>query len=164
MGRNPRRVNLSSLELARAEIYRVALDVVSLMRRHPRYSLASAAREFGTTPTTVKRYAGSALVKRRGRFRATGFDRLPRELQAHTTRGSFPVMTRSSKAASVISQHHHAIRAYIYHGDPSALEALAGKTVTVGGERYQLLTDTRAINRLARAGALKVDDIYGGGA
>ena len=157
--RKTKRIVLSALGPTSEEKYRDALDVIGLMRRHRR-SLASASREIGIAPETVKRYVASALTKRRGRYRTTEFDRLPRTMYLYDTKGRFTVTTRSSKAASRISAYHRALSAYVNYGDPSRLREFEDETITVGGVNYTFLTDIRTIDGLIRAQEIAVHDIY----
>lgn len=158
-----RRLPLSSLTDSQNAVYRRVLDAIGLMRRHRRYSLARAADETGTSPATVRRYAGPALTKRHGRYRTLDSDRLRRELYLYDRHGKFSVVTRSSKAASRIAEYHNAVRSFIAYADSTALAKFEGKTLKVDGQDYVFLTDRRALTRLARAGELHFLDIYAHG-
>jgi len=128
-----RQPNLAKLSPTEQWTYRLVLDAKSLMARHPRKSLAQAARESGTSPATVLRYAGAAFYKRHGRYRAKDVDRLRRELTLYDKFGKFKVVTHSSKAASLISRYHGAIKSFIYYGDPSALEEFKDRRSRLAG-------------------------------
>jgi hypothetical protein len=79
-GTRPRRVTASTAgdrRYAEVAARNRALDAVSKMRRNG-VSLTRAARDAGTTPDAVRRYAGSALERRGSRWVAKPSDRLLR--------------------------------------------------------------------------------------
>jgi hypothetical protein len=157
------RIRLGDLDRSGDPHYRDSLEVVGLMRRH-RYSLRRASRDVGIDPRTVRRYAGGALVQRRGRYAAKLADRLPRTLAFFDASGDqIELTTRSSKTASLVARYHNSLRSYAQYGDATALREFEGKTITVGGKRHNFMTDTRQLSRLIRAGELRVQDIYGSG-
>jgi hypothetical protein len=142
------------------DAYRRVLDAISLARRKPNLSLTKAAKASGTTLTTMRKYAASALEVRDNRLEVTASDRLPRRMRLLTPRGEFHVLTRSSRVASLIGDHSNAIRAYRISSDPSGLRNFEGKSVTIDGQTYELLTDRPTIDRFIRAGAVHFVDIY----
>jgi hypothetical protein len=157
-----KRIILPDVSPTESSKYRAGLDVVGLMRRHPRYSLTSASDEVGVDPRTVRRHVGSALEKHGNRYRVKRWDRLTRELDLLDERGRFTVVTRSSNQASTIGTYHNAVRAYVIRGDDSALRLFDGKSIRIDGKDYPFLTDRKTLDRLARAGELKTNDIYPG--
>jgi hypothetical protein len=154
------RIRLSRLKPNQRETYRRALDTVKLLREHRRYSLARAAQESGTSAPTVRRYAGSALAKRRGRYGAKPTDRLPRGLIFYDSEDELTLRTRSSRQASEIARYHNAVKAYVIHGDDTALREFEGKSIRVNGVDHPYVTDRRVLRKLERAGVLRFLDIY----
>lgn len=151
---------LARMSARQLEAYERSLHALSLMRRLE-MPLTAAAREAGTTPETVRRLAGPALVRVRDRWSARPRDRLERRVLLYDPKGSFHVMVGSSAAATRIAEYHNAVRWYLETGDPSRLKPFAGKYVTdVEGKRHPFLTDPDAIRRLARAGSFGFESIY----
>lgn len=140
---------------------RRVLDALALKRRNPDLSLSAAAKASGTTLRTIRRHAPSALITRpNGRLNVTKTDHLTRVMRMLTGRGEVVVTTHSFRTASRIGKYNNAIRQYLVIGDPLVLQPFAGKSVRASGQTYEFLTDTRTINRLARAGAAHFVDVY----
>jgi hypothetical protein len=132
--------------------YQRTLDALSGMRRGQ--SLTAAAREAGTTPRTVRKYAGAA-VKRPGSRYVLGRDRLYREPLILTNTGLRNVgVTR--RDASTAGRYMNALKRYRNTGEDSALRRFNG--VSIGG--YELETDLDLIDELAARGELDFEDIY----
>src|SRR5689334_11815040 len=85
-----------------------ALEAVSLMRRE-RLSLAKASRRAGTTPKTVRLYAGSALERRGGRVRAKSGDTLLARMPVLTSHGPSELDVKGSRNRSLVGRHWNAI-------------------------------------------------------
>jgi len=117
-------------------------------------SLTVAARRAGTSPRTVKRYAGSDLGKRGQRWRIAR-DRAYRPMRVLTNAG-VEVVDASRRDASTVGRYWSAVGRYLQHGDDSELRKLRG--VTVNG--YELETDLDVIDELAARGELDFEDIY----
>ncbi len=151
----------SSMTGYQRERYEAALHTLSLMRRHKK-SISEAAREAGTTPETVVRYARPALKRAQGRWVSQPRDRLERRMLMYDPSGSYHVEVRSSTTATRIGDYHNAVRRFVESGDDSKLRSFAGKyVVDVEGRRHYFLTDPADIRRLARAGQVGgFDNIY----
>ena len=117
-------------------------------------SLTVAARRAGTSPRTIKRYAGSDLGKRGGRWRIAR-DRAYRPMRILTNTG-VEVVDASRREASTVGRYWSAIGRYLQDGDDSELRKL--RSVTVHG--YELETDLDVIDELAGRGELDFEDIY----
>jgi hypothetical protein len=143
-----------------ADAYERVLHAINLMRRE-RLSLTAAARETGTRPETVRRLAGTALVRVRGRWKSKPADRLERRMLFYDRRGSTFVTVRSSTTASRIGEYHNAIKEFLETGHPSKLNAFRGMSfLDVKGKRRQFLTRPMVIRRLARVGEFRFESIY----
>jgi hypothetical protein len=157
---NGSRIRLTALSSSQEMRYRSSLDAIKLIREGNAKSLTQAARESGTTVPTVLRYARSAIVRQRGRYGVRPSDRLRRELVFYTPTGRTTLVTHSSRQATEIAKYHNAVKAFVSHGDFGALQEFRNKSIVVHGKRQEFLTDTRVLNRLARAGELSVLEIY----
>jgi hypothetical protein len=124
-------------------------------------SLTRAAREVHTTPETMRRYVGSALVRtRRGRWAATPSDRLTRRVWFLTPKGKIELAVRSSRTASLIARHMAAVHRYLETGETDALQEFVGKSVRSRGASFAFLTDPRVLDRLAHAGEVSFERLY----
>jgi hypothetical protein len=122
-----------------------ALKALAAMRRGD--TLSRAARDYGVTARTIKRYVGSVLVQDRpgGRIRATKSDRLVRYLQIPGPDGPKAVNARGSKTASAFASYKAAINRLL-GGDRHALDRWHGKTI----QGIPLITDTKTLVEQAR--------------
>ena len=121
--------------------------------------LTKAAKMSGTTLSSIRRYAPSALEP--GSEDVTPTDRLPRPpMLMLTSEGSVSVIPENSVIASRIARHANAVRQYLINGDATTLISFRGRAIRSEGAVYEFLTDTRSINRFARAGAVYFLDIY----
>src|SRR3981081_4278524 len=100
--RKTRRGRLRHAQTSQEIRYRSSLDAVKLLRDGRTKSLTQAARESGTTTGTVLRYAGSAVSKRGDRYVVRPSDRLRRELTFYDSKGTFTLVTHSSRQATQI--------------------------------------------------------------
>ena len=140
------------LTLRQQGTYQRTLDTLSGMRRGQ--SLTAAAREAGTTPRTVRRYAG-ATVRRPGSRYVIGRDRLYRPMRVLTNTGEVTVSV-GRREAKIVGRYWNAVGRYLHHGDSSELEKFRG--VTVGG--FELESDLDVIDERAARGELDFEEIY----
>jgi len=134
-----------------------ALQALAKMRHGA--SLTKAAKEAGTTPNTVVRYAGEQLRREGGRFVASKADRMFRRMKVETTEGTQWVGFSGSRQASLVSAHHNAVKHFLATGDDEPLRRFAG--VVVGG--MELETDPAKLEEAGRRGELEYEDIYDSG-
>jgi hypothetical protein len=133
-----------------------ALAVLARMRSRGE-SLSQAARLEHTTPRTVRKVVGKQLKRdASGHYRATRGDTLRRDLSVLGFDGYEPVVTRSSKQASLAAEHLVAVGRFLRTGDAEWLKRFVGKRA--GG--VELLTDTDRLSELADAGLVKLDALY----
>jgi hypothetical protein len=129
--------------------------VLALVRRGE--PLSRAARDQHTTVRTVRKHVGKHLTRDSlGRYRATPRDTLRRDLNVLGFDGYEPVVTRSSKQASLAAEHLIAVGRFLRTGDGEWLKPFMGKRV--GG--IELLTDQDRIQILADADLVKLDGLY----
>lgn len=152
--------DLDRLRPAEREARGKVLKALSLMRNDG-LSVGRAAREAGTTPNAVRRYAGNALEKdARGRYSAKPYDRLARQMEFYTDRGRITLEVRDSRSASRIGKYMNAVNRYLTTGDDRPLRAFRGQSVRVDKLAYPLITDTNVLDTLAGAGELRFDSLY----
>jgi hypothetical protein len=113
-----------------------------------------------TTGVSMQHYVGSALRKEGGRYRPTPFDQMKRPMVVLTPRGKVTLDVRGARSASLLGQHHNAVDEYLKTGSVAALRAFRGKTLRVGHTRIPLVTDPGVLERLARAGEVRFEEIY----
>lgn len=142
------------------EQYRRALDVLSRMRHGE--SLYGASRRVHTTPDSVQRYVGSALLRdARGRYFAKPDDRLYRRMKWLDARGITWVEPANSREASKLADYWAAIAHYVLTGDGRSLRRFRPMRLRTRAKlSLPFLTDLDAIDRLARAGELSFEDLY----
>ncbi|MFL5961685.1 MAG: hypothetical protein ACJ757_02155 [Gaiellaceae bacterium] len=143
-----------SLSAREQDTYARVLDAVRIARADG-LSLSAAARRAGTSPATVKRYAGSAFELRSRKFAAREADRLYRRVHVLTTDGRREVGLRGSRAASTVSGHWRAVDAYL-KGDEQSLHRYRDRRV--GG--FVLETDLDAIEAAADREEVRFEDLY----
>jgi len=129
-------------------------------------SLRRAAKKFNRDPRTVQNWARPALRKlRNGRWAAKTHDQLLRVLTIPTKEGLVEIGVPDSRQATIVSEYSNAVERYISTGDASALRGFQGRYITdADGTKVRLLTDTRALDRLASAGVLSFESLYAGAA
>lgn len=130
--------------------------------RSGKVSRREAARELGVSPRQL-RLARSAFRKlRNGRYAAKAFDRLLRILVLPSDKGLIEVAVNDSRQASLIGEYWNALHRYLSRGDASELQKFKDKRVRVAsGKRIKLLTDLDELRRLASAGVLRFESLYG---
>ena len=128
-----------------------ALKALAAMRRGD--TLSRAARDYGVTVRTIKRYVGSALMQDRpgGRIRATKSDRLVRNLQIPGPDGPRDITVRGSKAASKFANYKAAINRLL-RGDSNAMAPWHGKKIA----GIELVTDPKTLIEQARKETLPI--------
>lgn len=137
------------------------IGVVSRMRAE-KVSLQKASQDAGISPSSVKRWARSALQKRsNGKWVAKRSDRLLRVMALPTREGMREIATRDSRQASLIGNYLNAVHRYLETGDRSKLGPFQGKAaLDANGLNVPLLTDLQELKRLGSAGDLALESIY----
>jgi hypothetical protein len=146
--------------LSGSDRYDKALQVVSRMRHGA--SLSAAAREFGISPDTVRRYAGSALQRDgRGWWAPKPADRLYRSMRFLDGRGLTTVEPASSVEASKLSAYWHAVDTFITIGDDRPLRRFRRMRLrTRQKTSLRFVTDPAELERFGYAGQLTYEDLY----
>jgi|ERR1035437_976554 hypothetical protein len=132
-----------------------AYEVIGEMRSRD-ISLQAASRFVGTTPASVRRHAADALVKEKGRYRATTADRAYMRMSVLSVDGVVDIDTRGSRIRSLVGRHWNAIQRFGVTGDVTYLRPFVGKRA--GG--MELASDPDLIEEYLRQGEIDIDDIY----
>jgi hypothetical protein len=119
---------------------------------------AEALRLAHTTMPTARRYVGSALSRdpRTRRIVARTGDTFRRDVNVLSTEGYVPAALRSSKQATIASQHLIAVNRFLQTGNMAWLKPFIGKRVA----GVELLTDPDRLLELANADLVKLDALY----
>ena len=149
------RASYENLTPSQREARHRAFEAVGEMRAQG-LALRAAAEFVGTTPATVRRYAGGSLVKVGSRYRPTKTDRAYQRMSMLSNDGVADVDTRGSRVRSLIGRHWNAVQRFGVTGDVSHLAPFVAKRV--GG--VELATDPDLIERYLLQGELDIDDIY----
>jgi hypothetical protein len=123
-------------------------------------SLTAAATRSGTTPRTIRRYAGKALSKQGVRVAVAAYDRVPRTLRFLTDQGAIALTVSDSRQASQVSAYWHAIEVYLREGDRRLLKPFERIVLRLRGQRYRFVTNPRLLDRLAHAGQFEFEELY----
>jgi hypothetical protein len=128
-----------------------ALDALSKVRHGS--TLTRAAKEAGTTPNTVAKYAGTELHHRGGRVVASKSDHVFRPMNVLATEGVLYLSVPSSRQASTVSDHANAVKKFLLTGDDEPLRKFAG--VKVAG--HELEVRPEVLEELQRTSELEYE-------
>lgn len=134
-----------------------ALAALSLARREG-LSRRLAAKAEGIRESTIEKWTGSAWKKHGKDFQPKPSDRIRRPpLTVPGSKGQrLPVSVQSSKAASLISRYHIAIKEWLKTEDASVLKPFRGTRVPYG-KGLKFITSPRKLRELKEAGLLDLD-------
>lgn len=135
-------------------------EALSFMRTHD-WSLTRAAQEAGTTLRTLRKYAGTAIVRTpTGRYEVKSSDRLQRHMRLPTPEGLVALDIRGSRTASLVGRYWNMLDAFLRTGRTDALREFRHKSIGAGRSKYTFVTDPRILRRLALAGEVSFEDLY----
>lgn len=138
------------------EAKRRAFDAVARMKRED-LSMRDAAREAGTTTTTILKYLPRAVRKaKNGRWTATKSDRYLRMLSLPGPHGPVTVRARGSKEAQFASAYLASLSRWSRTEKPYELAPFHGKKI----DDFELVTSSRTLQALRDAGLLQLDSLY----
>jgi hypothetical protein len=126
--------------------------------RREHLSLKLATKVERIRPSTVLRYAGSALRKNKGDYRVKAYDRIPRTLRVIGPKGMQATTTRSSQSASQIARYMNAVKSFVRTGKQTDLKKFKGKRVP--GTKDKFVVSPTKLVRFADAGILDVEKLY----
>ena len=107
--------------------YEDSLEVVSIMRKGS--TINNASKQVGISPTTVKKYMGSAIKLKNNRLVAKKSDSLLRKIRIYENGKEEFIQTRGRKNSSTIAQYLGAVGRRIDKNDVSALKQFENKTI-----------------------------------
>lgn len=89
-------------------------------------------------------------------------NRRTHSIRVPVANGMRSIVVRSSRDASLVGKYWNAVNRYVARGDSADLHRFEGLRITAaGGEELTLLTDVITLDRLAAAGVLSFESIYG---
>lgn len=139
--------NLDSLSEKQQDKYNDAIEVLRKMRKGQ--TLTSASKDVGISPTTVKRYVGSALEKTKRRIVPRKEDRLLRKTDIYKNGRRLSIQVRGNKKASQILAYRDSVERRIDNGKKDALAPFEGRIVTdFEGKKHRLETDVAKLKRI----------------
>lgn len=154
--RSPRYSSLTAREKATRER---ALTLLSDLRRGEG-SYSELLRKHHLDTRTARRYLGRDLLGGTGGkpVRASKADRRVRDVWFPTSVGDLPVLTRSSKDATKLSEFFQDRDKLLRRKLTAADFEAKWRSVRVAGQ--ELFADANAILEMANAGELKVENLY----
>jgi hypothetical protein len=155
--RRKRRKDVVPKNARQSETRERALATISLMRRE-HLSLKVATKVEGIRPSTVLRYAGSALRMSKGDYTAKALDRIPRSLRVVGPKGMQATTMQSSRSASQIGRYMNAVKAFVRTGNQADLKKFKGKQVP--GTKNKFVVSPSKLMRFADAGILDIEKLY----
>ncbi|WP_268541334.1 hypothetical protein [Candidatus Nitrosotenuis cloacae] len=104
-------------------------------------SIKTASKQYGISPSTVKKYVGSALYKKNRRLVAKKSDNLLRRVRSYKDGIEIYITVRGNRRATTIGQYHSAIGRLPH--DRSALLPFKKTRITdIYGKIHTLETNT----------------------
>jgi hypothetical protein len=154
--------DLFSMSRQFQERWNRVVQIPSEMRSR-KTTLGQTSRLFGVNPKDVLRLAGPAFKEdRKGKIVVRRTDRLLRVLLIPSPKGMREIVVRDSREASLVGEFWSAAEKYLSRGDESALKNLPRKRVKdATGKFVRLLTNLDELRRLASAGVLQFESLYG---
>jgi len=141
----------------KAEARKRARRVLVQVRRGQ--SLNAALRAEHISKKTALRHIGKYLRRKRTRDGKVSYVPIKSEHRIRmwllTPHGYAPVSV-GSRSASLLGKYSAAVQKYLRTGDSSVLAPFAGKRVA----GHELVTDPQILLALAKAGELRLDDLY----
>ena len=132
--------NLDLLPPRQTIAYENSLEVIRQMRRGK--TITSATKNVGTTIPTVKKYAGSALQKKRNRITVKKNDNLLRKMRMYENGKEVWVQVKGNRQAKVIGKYHGSVEKRMEQGQEDALDSFKDIAVTdMKGKTHILETD-----------------------
>ncbi len=140
--KQPWKKDLDILTSKQISKYEDSLEVLNLMRKGR--SIRNTSRKVGISPSTVKRYVGSALRLKNHRLVPKQFDRLLRKVRIYEKGIEVWITVKGNKQSAIIGQYHSAIGRFAK--DESALKPFKKlKIMDANGKAYRLETDMTKI-------------------
>lgn len=124
-------------------------------------SLTATARALRLAPDDLRRSLKQLrLLKRKGKRWVFSDDR-PRRIQVVTEGRTRNVILRGYEQAHVVSEYHHAVRAFLRTNNLKLLKPFRRRTVqAMNGREFVLETDPNALHRIAAMDSPQFHEIY----
>jgi len=114
------KIDLDKLTPRSSSKYDDSLEVLRLMRQG--YKIRNASKEVEISPTTVKKYVGSAIKKKNNVLVAKSTDSLLRKMRIYEDGQEKWIQVRGRKNSSIIGQYHSAVGRRVDKKEKNALE------------------------------------------
>lgn len=139
--------NLDLLPSRQITAYENSLEVIRQMRRGK--TITSATKNVGTTIPTVKKYAGTALQKKRNRITVKKNDNLLRKMRIYENGEEVWVQVKGNKHAKVIGRYHGSIEKRMEQKQTDALDSFKEVIVVdMKGKKHVLETDIKKLTEI----------------
>jgi hypothetical protein len=124
-------------------------------------SLTATARSLRLEPDDLRRTLKQLrLLKRKGKRWVFSDDR-PRRIQVVTAGRTRNVIVHGYEQAHVVSEYHHAVRAFLRTNNLKLLKPFRHRTVqAMNGREFVLETDPNALHRIAAMDSPQFHEIY----
>lgn len=124
-------------------------------------SLSAAARSVRLPSTELKRILKKLGLLKRRRKRWVFSDDRQRRIQLVTEGRTRNVTVLGHEQAHVVSEYHHAVRAFLRTNNLKLLKPFKDRTVrTMNGREFVLETDPNALHRIAAMDSPQFHEIY----
>ena len=148
--------------------YDRSLESLREMRSASKLSATRAARKHDLTLREFKYYAGSALVKERGRYHPKAIDRLYREVRFVDEQGGRWTQPSSSREVEKLVAYNRLAKVYLGATDPTTAADAAKRLRRFDRIRFRtrdegslsFVTDPALLERLYHAGELGFEQLY----
>ena len=146
--KQPWKKNLDLLPVKQITKYEDSLEVLSLMRKGN--TINKASKQVGISPTTVKKYAGSALRLKNRRLVAKKSDNLLRKIRIYENGKEDFIQTRGRKNSTIGAQYMGAVGRRIDRNDVDALKLFENKTIIdFKGKHHKFETDLKNLIKIS---------------
>jgi hypothetical protein len=148
--------------------YDRSLESLREMRSASKLSATRAARKHDLTLREFKHYAGSALVKERGRYRPKALDRLYREVWFVDEQGGRWIKPSSSREVEKLVAYNRLAKAYLGATNSATAADAAKRLQRFARMRFRtrdegslsFVTNPTLLERLYHAGELGFEQLY----
>ena len=130
--------------------------------RASRRSTKAIKRTHRKTARTAAKRVQVMAQRNRSKAPRKGRGQSARRVKVPSATGMRGLAGLSRKDRSIVGRYWNAVHSYVARGDTSALTPFVNARLTdANGRRIVLLTDLQTLDRLAAAGVLSFESIYG---
>ena len=121
-----------------------SLEVLSEARKS-KGSFSKIAKKHDIAPKTVL-YNTNSFRKRRGRWNAKRFDKIPRVMKINENGKEISIQINDSRTAALIGRYHNAVKKFLNTGDKKALRKFRRKKIKdIDGNLHSFETNPASI-------------------